>query len=780
MKLTIDNLDGHGPIDYTAALDASAPLKIDRSLNAPSRCHGLLTLTGQVSPARRGRVIVIADNGSVLFTGYIATSPVEEYAGNGLTGSIFHTAFSAVSDEWLLDRQTFLFGGAALNANSGDVLQTLTRRVNGAVLTTAGVQSGRPLGVFAPELAATWSTNAGALAGSAYAAYRTLNGALTMAQAGNVTHNLSDGDGTLHVAALRTASVKELVNDVTVTGAIEPAAYISEVFLGDGTTAAFELGEDPFTPAHTANTRYIVNDSFPAGIFNPAVWTVTDPGAHLGFGAAGLLLNGGNGFDSQTTLTAIDAIEMGGTLVIEAGSVQLSGASDGMLCGLYQGAVARANCFAGYNIRQSNGSTVVTPFLNGVEVGTSLAIQTGHRYTLRIRLHCAELQRVLQTYYSMVDGAIESFGGGLIGAPMQAVFEYIDLGLSSNTPATVLYDTASAGPIPSSPSNCTFAAIDSVQLFGSLGYCRVTQAGSAWVTSTLSSGHVFTRLLGAAGEGADCKVAGSAASTGKVTFFAGRVPVVGELVTVTYRTRQRAVARLDNPVSIAQEAAGNAPGTAAWLGRVLKPVSRSTQDCESAAQAILSFASSRAAAVAGTYTALNPQLSADIWPGDVLALNTNGQSTSVVVRSVTIADTAAAPETLTYKIAFANDWAEGLGIKLSEAVATDALLPQTALTGPAAVLPTLLQLTVVSANQTALQIDAGTAPPAGGGFEVRRRDGNFGAAVDQDLVLRSPVRSFSIPREAQVERYFIRMYDGSTPPIYSRFSSAVFTNVPVA
>ena len=780
MKLTIDNLDGHGPVDYTAALDASAPLKIARALNTPSRCHGLLTLSGQASPARRGRVIITADNGSVLFTGYIATSPVEEYAGDGLTGPIFHTAFSAVSDEWLLDRQTFLFGGAALNANSGDVLETLTRRVDGAILTTAGVQSGRPLGVFAPELAATWSTNAGALASSAYAAYRALNGALTMTQAGTVTHSLAEGDGTLHVAALRTSSVKELANDVTVTGAIEPAAYVTEVFLGDGTTAAFELAKDPFTPAHTANTRYTVNDSFSAGVFNPRVWTAVDPGAHLGFGAAGLVLNGGNGFDGQTALTAIDAVEMGGTLVIEAGNLQLSGASDGVLCGLYQGAVARINCFAGYNIRQSSGATLVTPFLNELEVGASLVIQAGHRYTLRIRLHCAELQRVLQTYYSMVDGAIESFGGGLVGAPMQAVFEYIDLGLSSNTPATVLYDTASAGPVATTPSNCTFAAVDSVQLFGSMGYCRVTQTGSAWVTSTLPSGQTFTRLLGVAGEGADCKVTGSAASTGKVTFFAGRVPTAGELVTITYRTRQRTVARLQDPVSIAQEAAGNAPGTAAWHGRVLKPVARSTQDCESAAQAILSFASSRAAAIAGTYTALNPQLTADIWPGDVLALNTNGQSTSVIVRSVAIADTAATPETLTYRIAFANDWAEGLGIKLSEAVATDALLPLTALTGPAAVLPTLLQLTVVSANQTALQIDAGIAPPAGGGFEVRRRDGDFGASVDQDLVLRSPVRSFSIPREAQVERYFVRMYDGSTPPVYSRFSSGVFANVPVA
>jgi len=87
---------------------------------------------------------------------------------------------------------------------------------------------------------------------------------------------------------------------------------------------------------------------------------------------------------------------------------------------------------------------------------------------------------------------------------------------------------------------------------------------------------------------------------------------------------------------------------------------------------------------------------------------------------------------------------------------------------------------VTSATTTALQIDAGIAPPTGGGFEVRLRDGDFGAGVDQNLVLRSPVRNFTIPRSAQVERYYVRMYDGSTPPLYSRLSSAVFTNLPVA
>jgi hypothetical protein len=89
-------------------------------------------------------------------------------------------------------------------------------------------------------------------------------------------------------------------------------------------------------------------------------------------------------------------------------------------------------------------------------------------------------------------------------------------------------------------------------------------------------------------------------------------------------------------------------------------------------------------------------------------------------------------------------------------------------------------LAVTSLTDTALQVDAGTALPAGWGVEVRRKDWEFGVGIDSaDLVLRSPVRSFSIPRAAQVERFYVRMYDVSTPPLYSRFSSAIFVNAPV-
>jgi hypothetical protein len=282
----------------------------------------------------------------------------------------------------------------------------------------------------------------------------------------------------------------------------------------------------------------------------------------------------------------------------------------------------------------------------------------------------------------------------------------------------------------------------------------------------------------------DCTVSSSVPAA--VTFLPGRVPLPGELVTVKYRGRVRAVARMVDAASLAAEAAGGAVGTARWLGRVVRPVARSAEDCEAAARAILSFATNRAAAVSGTYAATNPA-GTDIWPGDALALGDGaGATTTVLVRAVAISERGAAPEALAYRIAFANDWAEGLGLQLTETFAKDAPLPVVAIPngGAAHVLTNLPGLAVTAAGGSSLTVDAGTDPPAGGGFEVRRRDGGFGTgtsgSASGDLVLRSPVRTFSIPRAGVEERFFVRMYDAATVPLYSRRSSALVTHLPLS
>ncbi len=791
MHITIDNLDGAGPVDYTSAVAPQGPVTLQRMLNKPTRCTAevVLGVEALAMPVRQARVTVTTDDGTLLFTGYLATEPVRIYAGEASAGPVYRARLSAISDEWLLDN---LGSGAGLHdaemlALPGSaVLQTLTSRVQtsgSAGITVASATGVEKTGTYAARASSPWSVNAASAASSVYAAYRALNGQVLIAPVGSVTHAVSDADGTLSIAELQTGTVRELANDVTLSGSEEAAAYVQEVFLGDGTTNIFPLSE----AAYRDSTRTLVRDSFNESGFDASQWTVNDPGAHLTLTASGLTMNGGNGAGGQTTLSAIDAIEMSGSVVAQLSGVTFGAASSGMLAGFYEGAPLLASCFAGFRVRQSSGVTVVVPVVNGSEVGTVFTPFAGHLYTLRLRLHCVEMQRVPQRYYCMVDGVVQGFGSlDGVPAPMDCVFEIVDEGLASATPATILYDSAAAGaPLQDTPAQCSFVAVNALQLFGSIGALSVTRAGSLWVVSTLPSGALQTRLIGVAGQGADC-VAEYGTATGtpaKLTFFDGRVPIVGERITVSYRTRARSIARLASAASLAAESVGGAPGTRRWLGRVVAPAALSSVDCESAAQALLAFATSRDAALAGTYTLVNPQQ--DIWPGDILAITSEGVTTSLLIRSVVAKDGNAAPELRTYKLTLANDWAtewaDGIGLRLSESIATDAILPPTASATPGQVLANLQQLAVTELTESTLQIDTGTAPPTGGGFEVRRSDNHFGTGVDPaDLVLRSPVRSFSVPRTAQVERFCIRMYDASTPPLYSRWSSALYITAPVS
>jgi hypothetical protein len=304
----------------------------------------------------------------------------------------------------------------------------------------------------------------------------------------------------------------------------------------------------------------------------------------------------------------------------------------------------------------------------------------------------------------------------------------------------------------------------------------VEQQGPIWITSTPANGTPVVRRAGTTAQGADCTIGRS----GRLQFYPASTPLAGDLIAVSYRTGQRSVARLANASSIAAESnGGTLPGTACWMGTVTRPAPRSSADCENAASAILAVSTSRAAAWKGKYTEWNADQQGDVWPGDLLAVTSTsaGLNTSLVVREVQIDTLSGTPARTKYGISFANDWADEIAIQTSSAVPADAWLPQEPeITAP---LANLNSLAVTSITGTTIQIAAGATAPAGGGFEVRRRDWSFTPGPGPDLVLRSPVPNFTIPRQSTMERYYIRMYDGSTPPNYSRFSSAVFVNLPL-
>jgi len=318
-------------------------------------------------------------------------------------------------------------------------------------------------------------------------------------------------------------------------------------------------------------------------------------------------------------------------------------------------------------------------------------------------------------------------------------------------------------------------AASSINLIGSLRAINLTNLGSGWVVSTPPSGSAYTRRVGTTAEAAECHLA----RAGKVTFYTGSTPVVGEQIAVNYRTIGRALGRSVNVASQQALALAGTPAVAAWIGSVTNPPPRSSADCANAALAIQQASAGVSALWSGTYLANRASFASDVWPGDALLLDapSAGLNTQVVVRGVKVSYRASYPDLVEYAIAFANDWADDLAIKTSTTVPADAWLP--AANSPSYP-ANLTGLTVTTLNGATVGISAWVTPPSGGGFEIRRRDFAFMAGEDPGLVVRATLPNMTFSRETANDRFYIRIFDGATPPNYSEFSAALFINLPLS
>lgn len=769
MKITINGQD------YTAALDAARPLTIERKLNEPSVCQLWLSLPGSgnlMTPLRNQSITVTGDDGTYYFTGYIAVSPLPEYAGLATEGPRYRIAIQALSDEILLDNSLMPPSTGATGASAGALMTTLVTRTGVTRLSTQGLSLNTVVSNFVPDKGAPWSKSAGQVASMARAAYRAINSALVLSPVQATVHPLNETDGSLNLATLSfTASVKRaLANDVTVCGENEPVAYVTEYFLGDGITTQFYLAQDPYSSG--SSKSIIISELFNEPQINPRVWGITGGAGYLSLGAGGLAMNGGNGIDGGTLLTWLDPVEMGGTLLLEAAGVTLAVGSTGTLAGFFVGLDTQATCIAGFQAtaHQGTGAVALQPLIEGSAVGTSYAINPAYQYTLRVRVHCPENERELATYHSFGDSGAITSGGQLNAAPGNVQMEIQQFVNGVGGMPVTLYD----GAVASLPGACNVVAASSINLTGTMRALNLTSIGSGWVVSTPPSGTAYTRRVGTTAEAAECHLE----SSGRLVFYTGSTPVAGEQIAVSYRTVGRAVGRAVNTASQQALALAGMPSEAAWIGTVTSPQARSSADCRNAALVMEQAAASVSALWSGTYKGSRMSFANDVWPGDALQLNapSTNLNAQVVVRTVTVSYKASYPDLVEYAISFANDWADDLAIKTSATVPVNAWLP--ALIAPT-VLANLTSLTVTALNGSTVTINAGVTPPTGGGFEIRLRDFAFMQGNDPSLVIRSTQQNMTFSRITASDRFYIRMYDGSAPPNYSEFSTALFINLPL-
>jgi len=486
--------------------------------------------------------------------------------------------------------------------------------------------------------------------------------------------------------------------------------------------------------------------------------------------------------DGQTTVSFIEQIELGGALELQHGDVSFTDASEGVIGGLYGGAISGAGCLAGFQITPSGAGSTIQALINGSLTGPVLATTPGHQYFFTTYMYSMEVYRSGETYHSSLHPAGSGWGGAAVPADVRFVLEVQDIDPSNPAtlvaPATVLYDDV----MENAPGFCTYALVNAATMQCSIAYTYVGHISLAEVRTALPSASYVTQLVGALSDGAGCEIT----SAPSLDFYPAYVPALNELIVASYRGSGRAVAQVENAASVASLRNGADDGTRGAVRVAKTPRVRTDVDCENAALAILDDATR--SAWSGSYETWSdflPGGAQDIFPGDAITVNvpSRGASFTAIVREVEIQIADPGDDRGFYTIGFANDLAAPLGIEYGTSATTVALqdmppmLETTQVGAYYQVDLTAAQITAVTS--TTVSVDAGLAPPSGGGIEVRTNDFGFGQANDRNLLGRFNTQTFSLARLAKTQNYFLRLYDSSSPPKYSRYSAALHVDYPL-
>lgn len=777
MKLQIDNLDGNGLIDYTSALDPTTPPQLTRKLNQPSALK--LSLVANTPsflvPADNGRITLTKANAQILFTGYLSKPIAYEYLGWGISGPAYRYTVTAQSDEILLDQKRLPTVAPLINRTAASALIQLTQDISPNTFTTTGVESTDSIITYAPNPQETWSKQAGQIAAEARASYQLQNAALTLAPVAAATLAIDESDPLISTEALTLTPVAAIVNDLTVIGDLEPQAYVTDYFVGDGLTRKFYLSQTPFNKASVV----VFDEEYTEPQLDPHRWLVTDPSSAISLTNAGLQVAGGTGADGATTVQFVEQIELGGSVVIQHGDFVFTAASTGVLGGLYPSTILATACLAGFQISPNGTQCNIQALINGAATGAVLATVATHHYVLTTLIYTQEIFRREQIFHSSLHPAGNGCGGATIPANVRLVLQVHDIDpanpATQTAPATVLYD----GVIAAAPGFCTYAPIDAANLHCVVEFTRLVQQIDTEVRSALPGQDYTTLLVGTLSDGAECKTTST-----ELEFYSSYTPAANQTIQVFYRGSGRALARITNPTSIAAQQRGANNGIYAAVRHIELPPARTATDCENAALAILDDATNPA--WKGEYTTWSDYLpgnATDIFPGDGINVNfpSRAAAFSAIVREVEITFQDLQGEHSQYKIAFANDAAELFAIAFQAAfvaLPADPLLQTNTQVGQT-YLADLTSAQVTQIASTAITLNAGQAPPNGGGIEVRWSDFGWGPGNNRNLLGRFQSQTFTLPRLAQVQNFYLQQYDNSSPPRYSRYSAALHVDYPL-
>ncbi len=766
MRLTIDNLDGKGELDYTAMLDAEAAPKITRKLNEPPVMTAQLVMgggaSGTITAVAGGQVRLYRNNGELWFTGYLTAAPVLRWAGAGAGGAAWQATLHAKGELWTLDRVALSERAKMGGLTAGEMVTALTAEVN-SNWSTAAVQDVAMGSVAVVETGQTWSATAGEMSSCARAVVSAQNRALTVAPVGAVTRTLSDAAAGFDASALQLQVSAPVANDITVIGTKEPALYVRDCVTANGTETYLPMSRAAFA----AKSSVLVEDDFHTMALDATKW-VSDFTAPLTFTQGGISSNG------AVQLRFRDRVEIGGLTILEQTGISYT-SGEGVIGGLYSGGFTPNNCLAGVMI--NNG--VVQPVVDGQILATTGTLTAGMLYEFRTLVFHPEPVRSGQVYSSSVSngaGARMSqvwFGTTHVVITQRQINPADPSTLSG--PQVVIYD----GTFVDAPAWGDYMPLWGLNLHCVLGHAEATNEGAVWVRSAAPGKTWRTRVIGDVTAGAECYL-----SSKEVHFTAATAPVLNEQVEVFYRSEQVACGRVNSAASVAALTNTEGAGERAMVAHVTMPAPRTSLDCEQAARALLDdltqagITAEYSAWASGIPTGTGSGQSDDVWPGEAwtIAAAQWGVAGVVIVREVELTFAGLSDALAQYTIHMANEAAETIAFRFNKGKRNELItVVASAQTDNVATRPAgLPDARIATWGTSTLSMDMGTAPITGGGFEVRvEGDWGWGMTLNQNLVGRYTSQTFTLPNTGVAQSFYLRQYDANTPPQYSPYTTVI-------
>lgn len=620
------------------------------NMNTPTTLAFTIVSTGNSVPVLgRGTYIrVNTETYGLWFTGFIVNEPTLNYLGTTDVGSaklpIYGYAYTATSDEYLLNMNTFGLVNPYLNTTQGAVIRDLVGLLAPAGWTfdLTGVQDGQILPRYVPDPTKKFTQVMADFCQQANYRYYVRDMKIVFEpQDTQPCGIVVDGNSTSFTPKNLqiTASTDPIYNDVIVLGQIEPENHMNEYFIGDGYTGKFPLISDIYGTDKTL----LLDDDFSGSTISTQNWNVFD--------TAGLFIIPNNGFLNalggtgdglyDCYIKSANLLPLEGMLRLTHGEFDFVADSDGVVGGLWETNPSQdtshplAGCLYGLKCTKVNPSapspsqdgTILNPIVSGVVDSTqSITINYSWRYVIRTIFSTQNTMRQLPEYsYIDAAGTVQQVGGTSI--PDVATFSTIITAIdpttalmkgqwswvNSNVSLAANQNFAYYCPLVLNDLHCTVTGVTiSTPMQAHL---EVKYPGASAFTPLLLGPNEIDSMDGLAptatiidnGSASGGNGAGGATTSSSLlavpSYNSGQaqlvflsntalqtttIPSPKSLVHLSYRRAYSAIARVQDQNSINREsAAWGDDGLRTYVQKKLYLLPRSTEWCELVAQATL-------------------------------------------------------------------------------------------------------------------------------------------------------------------------------------------------